>query len=234
MDADSIRAATVAAQVSSPGAHVVQFYAEDAFLVGMLARFVEIGLGAGDSVVAIATAEHHHAVEASCRERGLDLDAARAAGRYVPADARAMLATFMVGGRPQPTRFAGSIGGLIMRAASGSTTTRVRAFGEMVGLLWSEGRQAAAMRVEEMWSTLLRARRFSLLCAYALADFDRAGDARHLLAICRQHSYVGPAGPIHEGDAHARRATAVLGDGQAKAGAGGRAGAGGEPRRPRA
>ena len=48
---------------------------------------------------------------------------------------------------------------------------RVRAFGEMVALLWAQGHNGATVRLEHLWHELCRRESFSLLCAYPRAGF---------------------------------------------------------------
>jgi hypothetical protein len=43
---------------------------------------------------------------------------------------------------------------------------RVRAFGEMVALLWAQGDIAATIRLERLWHEMCKSQNFSLLCAY--------------------------------------------------------------------
>ena len=55
-----------------------------------------------------------------------------------------------------------------MVAQAAQNGRRVRAFGEMVALLWSEGNQAAAIRLEELWNELALSQTFCLFCAYSM------------------------------------------------------------------
>ncbi len=77
------------------------------------------------------------------------------------------------------------------RAAEGGR--RVRAFGEMVALLWTEGNQAAAIRLEELWNELAQTRTFCLYCAYCLDSFGDTAHTAPFTHICTQHSRVIPA-----------------------------------------
>ena len=171
-------------------AHVVQFYEDDAFLRDSVARFVGTGLSAGEAAVVIATREHREALDAQLRSLGLNVSALRDSGRYVSLDAAETLKTFMVDRRPDRSRFADVIGGVIAQSAAGSH--RVRAFGEMVAVLWAEGEREAAIRLEELWDDLARQLPFTLLCAYPLAAFGREDDADALRAVCGHHTRVIP------------------------------------------
>ena len=65
----------------------------------------------------------------------------------------------------------------------------VRAFGEMVALLWARGDNAATIRLEHLWQTLCLAQGFSLFCAYPRSGFTQdAGDS--IRQICETHSQV--------------------------------------------
>ena len=79
----------------------------------------------------------------------------------------------MVGGVPEPERFATIVGGIIARAAEGGR--QVRVFGEMVALLAAAGDQPAALRLEQLWNELQRQRAFPLVCAYPLDAFGGDG-----------------------------------------------------------
>ncbi|MDQ1611955.1 MAG: hypothetical protein QOG00_1886 [Pyrinomonadaceae bacterium] len=171
--------------------HFVQFYEADAFLLNSLGGFVGAGLREGDACIVVATRAHRDALDEHLRADGLDVDAARARGQYVSADASEMLSQFMVGGRPDAGRFAESVGAVVAHAAAGHG--RVRIFGEMVALLWAEENYDAAIRLEELWNELHRTRPFTLFCAYPMQGFGGEGDARRLGDVCTTHARVIPA-----------------------------------------
>jgi hypothetical protein len=66
----------------------------------------------------------------------------------------------------------------------------VRAYGEMVDILWQQGKRAAALALEEMWTDLAEVFPFDLLCAYAMAPFCDAPGTGALSAVCDAHSDV--------------------------------------------
>jgi anti-sigma regulatory factor (Ser/Thr protein kinase) len=68
----------------------------------------------------------------------------------------------------------------------------VRAFGEMVGLLWDRGDVSAAIELETLWNALAAELPFSLYCAYhadSMAGHEHA-DALH--EVCHLHSALVP------------------------------------------
>lgn len=171
--------------------HFVQFYEQDAFLVDSMAEFIGTGLRCGERAIVIATPAHREALENRLRNGGIDPDAARLDGRYRPLDAADTLSTFMVDGWPDEQRFRDVVGGLVARVTEGGRG--LRAFGEMVALLWAEGNGAAAVRLEEIWNALGETYVFSLFCAYPMNGFSGEANGRPFLRVCDTHSRVIPA-----------------------------------------
>jgi signal transduction histidine kinase len=171
--------------------HLVQFYEADDFLLDSLAGYVGIGLAEGDACIVVATREHREGLEARLLDFGLDLQEARAEGRYVALDAAETLSKLMDGASPSPELFTDVIGGLVARASAGGR--RVRAFGEMVALLWAEGNADAMLRLERLWNELQRARPFILFCGYPLGAFKGEAHAGALAHVCAEHSRSIPA-----------------------------------------
>jgi signal transduction histidine kinase/ActR/RegA family two-component response regulator len=171
--------------------HFVQFYETDVYLLDSLEGFIRAGLEVGDACVVVATGAHRVALEERLRARGLDVAAASASGQFVSLDAAETLAKFMVDGEPEPVRFAEVIGEIIEKAAINGR--RVRAFGEMVALLWAEGNSDAAIRLEGLWNELQKTRSFSLFCAYEMGSFGGEQFSEPFSNICTSHSQVIPA-----------------------------------------
>jgi PAS domain S-box-containing protein len=178
----------------STHSHVVQFYSEDKFLVDEVSGFVGAALASGGSAVVIATKAHQGSLLQKLDDQGFDLAKLVADGRCIVLDAAETLSRMMVEGMPDPARFSEIIGGVIVRAASAAKDEhrRVVAFGEMVALLWAEGKAEAAVRTEKLWNQLARAYSFSLRCAYPMQGFCREEHADSLMRICAEHSGVVP------------------------------------------
>jgi len=175
-------------------AHVVQFYGDDGFLLDELSRFIGPALGAGEAAVVIATKEHRDGLCRRLQMWGLDPNWAVVQGRYIALDAAETLSKIMVGGWPDAARFAEVVGSLIatIAAGPGGEPRRIAAFGEMVALLWVDGKPDAAIRLEQLWNDLARIHRFSLRCAYPISSFYREEHGELLLKICAEHSNVIP------------------------------------------
>ena len=181
---------------SEPGKaeHFVQFYEADAVIVDAVSEYIGTALRGSGVGIVIATAAHRAEIEARLQADGLDLDAARAGGRYIVLDAAETLAHFMVDGEPQPERFAAVVGSLIAQGIEAGQP--VRAFGEMVALLAAEGNHAAALRLEALWSGLQQVHTFSLFCAYPMAVLSGEGLAAVFDDLASEHSEVIPLEPF--------------------------------------
>lgn len=169
----------------APCAHVVQLYENEEALLSLLEDFVAGGMSVGDAVILIATGEHLAAMGGRLANHGLDVGALCASNQYLPLDAEKVMAGFMVDGWPDERLFAEAITEMFDRARKGSRP--VRAFGEMVALLWARGNGGATVRLEQLWNAFSEREAFSLLCAYPREAFceDAAGA---LSSICRAHS----------------------------------------------
>lgn len=75
------------------------------------------------------------------------------------------------------------IGAVIRRAAAGGRA--VRAFGEMVALLWDDGLVTEAVQLEALWEELGAGYPFSLFCAYRADSVTR--DLGAFAEVCRLH-----------------------------------------------
>ena len=170
---------------SGPAGHACHLYQGDAELIDTLTGYVGGALWKGDAVVVIATRNHGDALEHRLRESGLDLGFLRTEDRFISAPAEGTLAQVSVEGRPDAARFRNVIDPLVARAAADGR--RVRLFGEMVGLLWAQGRYADAVHLEQLWNRYLEGRALPLLCAYPRERFRAAGP-RPMAAVREAHS----------------------------------------------
>jgi PAS domain S-box-containing protein len=170
--------------------HAVQFYEDDAFLANAVAGFLSDGFGADEPAVVIATPAHRTAFRDRLENLGVDVDARCNRGELLMLDAEETLAQFMNTDSPDETRFAAVIGSVISKAAASTAHARVRAYGEMVDVLWRAGQPDAAIRLEELWNDLGEVHTFSLLCAYPMANFFKESHAAQFDHICRTHTHV--------------------------------------------
>lgn len=175
----------------SASEHFVQFYESEIFLLDSLSEFIGAGLSAGDACIVIATKAHRETLEEILKAQGLDLATAHTHGEYIALDAVETLSKFMIDGLPEPGRFFEIIGNIIRQA--GEDRLHVRAFGEMVALLWEEGNQAGAIQLEELWNELAKTHSFSLFCAYPMHGFGKVAHDAPFTEVATRHTRVIPA-----------------------------------------
>ena len=171
----------------APCDHWVQMYNDEPRMIRSLTGYVRAGLRQGDAVIVIATETHLEALEAQLVGQGFDLAAARKSNQYMPCDAEATLARFMVGEMPDEALFQEVVADLLIKARLNHP--RVRAFGEMVALLWAKGHCAATVRLEHLWHRYCEEEQFSLFCAYPKIGFTQDAETS-IREICAAHSSV--------------------------------------------
>jgi hypothetical protein len=171
----------------SPCEHLVQIYENPEVFLDSLEGFAAGGLSSGDGVVVIAMPAHLSALHERLSARGFDLDQARSCDQYIDLEAEETLAKFMRNGWPDESLFMCLVSDLLARAGTGGR--RVRAFGEMVAVLWENGHNGATVRLEHLWHGLCQKEAFSLFCAYPRIGFTQDADAS-IREICAAHSRV--------------------------------------------
>ena len=170
--------------------HAVKFYENPASLCRIVAEFLGAGLNAGQPSLVIGTPRHRAGIQAELAIWGVNPARLQSTGDLLMLDADETLASFMVKGMPDAQRFARTAAKGLDHLCRGRRDCTIRAYGEMVDVLWKKGQDAAAIRLEMMWNKLAATRDFSLLCGYAMGSFYKdAGRA----AIHHQHSHVLPA-----------------------------------------
>jgi hypothetical protein len=185
--------------------HIAHLYQEPAPLAEAVREYIGSGLRAGEAAVIVATPEHR-ALFVQGLERFVE------SGQLWVYDAEETLARFMAGGMPEWRSFHQAMGGVIaeLRLHYGA----VRAYGEMVDVLWQRGEREAAIRLEEYWNELGKLQTFSLFCAYRMDPLDSAVYGGPLENVCRVHSHLVPARDAARFDASVSAASSSVLDPQ--------------------
>jgi hypothetical protein len=171
----------------APSDHVVQIYEDDQAFIDLLAGYVVGGFCAGDSVVIISTPSHIGALNERIRTSGFDPFDLKIRGRYFPLDAEETLTQFMVKGWPDATLFNHVISDVLLKAKRNGR--QVRAFGEMVAILWAQGHTGATVQLEHLWNKFCATESFCLFCAYPKSGFTE-DPQESMTKICCTHSKV--------------------------------------------
>jgi hypothetical protein len=169
----------------APYEHVVQIYENDDVFLDQLTGFVSSGVKAGECAVVIATAAHLTALHERLAAVGYTLSSLISQTQYIPLDAEEVLSRFMVNDWPDESLFHKAISEVLMKAKQNNR--KVRAFGEMVAILWAKGQVGATVRLEQLWNKFCENEAFCLYCAYPESGFteDAAESVKH---ICSAHT----------------------------------------------
>ena len=97
----------------------------------------------------------------------------------------------MIGDEPDSTKFGETVGAAVSDVAK--AWPKVRAFGEMVALLWANGNRDGACKLEALWNDLAKRLSFSLFCAYPIKGFRETDSGASLSDVCGCHSRIIPA-----------------------------------------
>ena len=170
--------------------HAIQFYSGDDFLLDSLSQFVSTALQAGDSCFVLATQAHLNGLAERLKALGIDTDKAVRRRRYVTVDAFQVLAQLMVDGKLDKTRFDDFIGEVVLplKTAAESRLRRVAVCGEVVALLWEDGKAEAAIELERLWNEVAMQGSYYLRCFYRIASFSDPGQNELFLKLCSEHA----------------------------------------------
>lgn len=157
-----------------PGArdHLVQFYGSEQDLAENVAAYLKAGALRGDNLLLVATPSHAALFVELLQKGNVDVELLRRQGRLVVREAAQMLSELLAEGEPTWPRFDQVIGGLVRDMKGRSGSAGLLAYGEMVDLLWKDGKLAAATQLETFWNRLLETERFGLFCAYTVDILD--------------------------------------------------------------
>ena len=167
--------------------HAVEFYQDDRALVAIVAKFLAEGCRQGQPALIIATAEHRLAIEFALAGHGLDARRMKQLGELVSLDARETLDMILAEGMPHPWLFNHVFKTMLKEVARIHPDRTPRAYGEMVNLLWQEGKSSAAIRLEMLWNELATSHDFKLLCGYSMGNFYKDAAVGE---IARHHTHV--------------------------------------------
>jgi hypothetical protein len=172
--------------------HDVLFYRTDAFLTRTVVDFLAEGVSTAQPIIVIATEEHRRAFADGLRAKGLDPEQGFGDRRAVWIDARETLETLMEGSLPSRELCAAVVADAFERLIDGRNYVVIRCYGEMVDLLWKDGKPEAAFLLEKYWNELADRYKYSLLCGYAIGDFMDDEGVAGVRRICEEHKHVLP------------------------------------------
>ena len=170
----------------APCDHLIQIYENDKIFLDTLEGFAGAGFLAGDSVVIIATAPHLENLNARLRKQGFNLESLKKRSQYIPLEANETLSKFMVNDWPDERLFRNLVTDILKDATKDNR--KVRAFGEMVAVLWEKGLNGATVQLEHLWCDLHKGD-FTLYCAYPKNGFTQSA-LDSIETICKTHTKI--------------------------------------------
>jgi len=172
--------------------HVVHFYADDSVLLAGFLSLLRSSLSAEESILAILTSPHRIWLEKQLICQRIDVREAIRTEQLVILDADRTLSELVDAMRLDRERFLIRLEDMLRRleAAAIVKNKRLVVFGEVVTMLWAQGKHDAAIQVEKLWNELAQRYSFYLCCAYPASAFPEQSKSGGYAAICDQHSEV--------------------------------------------
>jgi hypothetical protein len=164
----------------APCDHVIQIYENDEVFLNALELFVIDGVKANQSTIVIATSSHLTDINYRILQNGFDPQQLVLDGLLVPMNAEETLQKFMINGWPDEDLFNETISQVINNSLK--KNQKVRAFGEMVAILWAQGHNGATVQLENLWNKFCENQSFTLFCAYPKSGFtqDLSSSFQHI------------------------------------------------------
>jgi PAS domain S-box-containing protein len=182
-------------EAAGPQGHIVQLYeADEQVLARNVTEYLWEGLKRGEGLLVIATPEHTQIFARQLKSKGADMQAAMRERRLVFLDAQETLARFMVDGQPDWRLFESTVGDAMQAVRGREGHAGLRAYGEMVGVLWKAEQFSPAILLEEFWNKLLQSGGFKLFCAYPIDVFGKEFHTAAVDALLCAHTHLVPAG----------------------------------------
>ena len=177
---------------AAPRDHIVQLYQDQDFLNRAVCRFARAGLANGEGVILVSTLPHWDGFGARLDAEGVDVEAAQERGQLTVVDADELLPCFMRDAMPDPRLFKGVIGDIFGQARAGGSYQKLRAWGELVNVLWERGDVAASMNLEDLFDQLNKIVSIVMFCSFLMDNFD--GDVHEVMLprLGMNHSHLIP------------------------------------------
>jgi DNA-binding NarL/FixJ family response regulator len=172
--------------------HELLFFSDDRVLLDSFSGFIATALRAGNSAILLFTKSHQKMLHQRLKADHIDVDGAIRQGTFISLDFDDAFAKFMAGGSPDPIRYHENYRSLIDAAYNAATAeqARVACCGEGTGHLYAEGKTAAALRLEQVCSSIAKRKNVDMLCAFPSSCLHAEEDKDLIKSICAEHSAV--------------------------------------------
>lgn len=172
--------------------HQIEFYQSEQLLYRSVMKFVMEGLKNAEAVIVVSSNSHEQALKLALERQIHSNKLSLENGQLTFINADEFLSKMSVKNSINAAYFHSVLGESVKqaRARFGS----VRAYGEMVDLLWKRGDIEATIQLENEWAVLLSHHPLTLLCGYHLEDFEKVDHSHPMLEICKMHSHSAETG----------------------------------------
>jgi hypothetical protein len=177
---------------AAPHDHIVQLYQDQDFLSNAVCRYIGAGLANGEAIILFPTITHWNAFRTRLEGEGVDVHAAQERGQLTMFDANELLPRFMRNAMPDPRVFKGVIGDIFGQARAAGSYPKMRAWGELVDVLWERGDVAASMNLEDLFDQLNKKIGIAMFCSYLTDNFNGDVHAHMLPRLGTNHSHLIP------------------------------------------
>lgn len=181
-------------EVSNSSAHFLEFDRPAQRRTGASAgRFLCGALKEGGVAVAIATPRSTTGIMAQLARMGRDPVTAMQNGEFVLLESSETLSRFFHNRAVDAEEFDRTVGAAMRTAHERANGRPLRAFGDMVGVLWQRGDRHAAVELERLWNSLQKRLGFALFCTYPVDVFGEEFCAENLEGVFESHSHIFPS-----------------------------------------
>lgn len=177
---------------ASPHDHIVQLYQDHDFLNSAVCRYVGAGLANGDRIILFPTLTHWNDFRQRLETERVNVQAARERGQLTVVDANELLPRLLRDAMPDPHAFNDVIGDVFRQASAGGSYQKLRAWGELVNILWERGDIAASMNLEDLFDQLNKKIGIAMFCSYVMDNFNGDVHAVMLPRLGTNHTHLIP------------------------------------------
>ena len=172
------------------GSHLLKICRDEAMQAEAVAHFIKGGLLDNELVFIIARASLRNAIISHLNAMGLNVQSFKNQGQLKFLDAEFLLSRILINDSFEEQVIQESIVRPIQIAHL--KYGKMRAFGEMVDLLWKRRQYDRALQLEKLWDDLAKEYQFALLCTYLSNSFDANDYDDSLEHVCKVHSHLLP------------------------------------------
>lgn len=170
--------------------HIVQVCQNVASQAEILTRYIKEGLLNNEGIIVIARPSLRKKVLSKLDALGFDNQTVKNQGQVRFFDAEFLLSSILIDGTIEEQAFRNLVE--IPVQVAQSKFGKVRAFGEMVDILWQRDLQDMAIQLEDLWEDLCTNQGLRFLCTYLLDNLDPNDYDSALEKIYKHHKYLMP------------------------------------------